>query len=304
MDFSPMIRAARRGAHRAERTSRASVYADLGLTPPFLGGLMFHPRAMICFHAGADLPQRRRQPADAQAVPDADARRAPNAAGRSTASIPYFQPLGMEIFGFGNGALHRLHETLKDAIDPNGILSPGRYDIWPRHAARDARMRTPRESTMSMLVPCLRAVSLRAGLAVPDRGVAAARRRLIEDQGSPVERGAAVFNNWCSRVPLARPARTRRARASLQDKYQGKRSGRARGPPRSHARSREGLRAQRRRDDGAVPENRGQRRRSRCTRRVSRAALGLSMISNASRASRSRVETRLSERFQTAFSAL
>jgi 4-cresol dehydrogenase (hydroxylating) len=45
---------------------------------------------------------------------------------------PVFQQLGMEMFGFGHGALHRLHETLKDAIDPNGIVSPGRYDIWPR----------------------------------------------------------------------------------------------------------------------------------------------------------------------------
>jgi len=24
------------------------------------------------------------------------------------------------------------HETLKDAIDPNGIMSPGRYAIWPK----------------------------------------------------------------------------------------------------------------------------------------------------------------------------
>ena len=45
---------------------------------------------------------------------------------------PVFQQLGMEMFGFGGGALHRLHETLKDAIDPNGIVAPGRYDIWPR----------------------------------------------------------------------------------------------------------------------------------------------------------------------------
>jgi 4-cresol dehydrogenase (hydroxylating) len=28
--------------------------------------------------------------------------------------------------------LHRFHETLKDAIDPNGILSAGRYNIWPK----------------------------------------------------------------------------------------------------------------------------------------------------------------------------
>jgi FAD/FMN-containing dehydrogenase len=29
--------------------------------------------------------------------------------------------------------LIRFHEALKDAVDPNGILSPGRYGIWPKH---------------------------------------------------------------------------------------------------------------------------------------------------------------------------
>ena len=36
-------------------------------------------------------------------------------------------------YSFNNGALMRLQETLKDAIDPNGIISAGRYGIWPRH---------------------------------------------------------------------------------------------------------------------------------------------------------------------------
>jgi 4-cresol dehydrogenase (hydroxylating) len=36
-------------------------------------------------------------------------------------------------YSFNDHALLRLHETLKDAIDPNGILSAGRYGIWPKH---------------------------------------------------------------------------------------------------------------------------------------------------------------------------
>jgi mono/diheme cytochrome c family protein len=43
----------------------------------------------------------------------------------------------------------------------------------------------------------------------------------VEDQGAPVDRGAAVFNNWCSachsRGPQNAPGTT-----SLQFKYQGK----------------------------------------------------------------------------------
>jgi len=38
-----------------------------------------------------------------------------------------------ETYGFNGGALHRLNEWMKDAIDPNGILAPGKQGIWPRH---------------------------------------------------------------------------------------------------------------------------------------------------------------------------
>jgi (+)-pinoresinol hydroxylase len=47
-------------------------------------------------------------------------------------TAPVFQKAVMDVYSFNNHALMRLHETLKDAIDPKGILSPGRYDIWPK----------------------------------------------------------------------------------------------------------------------------------------------------------------------------
>jgi 4-cresol dehydrogenase (hydroxylating) len=36
-------------------------------------------------------------------------------------------------YSFNNNALLRLHERIKDAVDPNGIISAGRYGIWPSH---------------------------------------------------------------------------------------------------------------------------------------------------------------------------
>lgn len=42
-----------------------------------------------------------------------------------------------EVYSFNNHALRRLHETLKDAIDPNGIISAGRYGIWPRQLRKN-----------------------------------------------------------------------------------------------------------------------------------------------------------------------
>ena len=40
------------------------------------------------------------------------------------------------VYSFNDRALWRLHETLKDAIDPNGILAPGKNGVWPRRLRR------------------------------------------------------------------------------------------------------------------------------------------------------------------------
>jgi 4-cresol dehydrogenase (hydroxylating) len=36
-----------------------------------------------------------------------------------------------QTYDFNQGSLWRLNETLKDAVDPNGILAPGKSGIWP-----------------------------------------------------------------------------------------------------------------------------------------------------------------------------
>jgi 4-cresol dehydrogenase (hydroxylating) len=42
-----------------------------------------------------------------------------------------FMDLAQEQYSFGDHAYRRFAETIKDAVDPNGILSPGRHGIWP-----------------------------------------------------------------------------------------------------------------------------------------------------------------------------
>lgn len=44
---------------------------------------------------------------------------------------PSFQDKVVGKFSFNDNALLKFQEKLKDGIDPNGIISPGRYGIWP-----------------------------------------------------------------------------------------------------------------------------------------------------------------------------
>jgi 4-cresol dehydrogenase (hydroxylating) len=44
---------------------------------------------------------------------------------------PMIQDDVADQYSFNNYALRRFNETLKNAIDPNGIISPGRAGVWP-----------------------------------------------------------------------------------------------------------------------------------------------------------------------------
>jgi 4-cresol dehydrogenase (hydroxylating) len=43
-----------------------------------------------------------------------------------------FQDVVAKTYSYNNNSLTRMRETIKDALDPNGILSPGRYGVWPK----------------------------------------------------------------------------------------------------------------------------------------------------------------------------
>jgi (+)-pinoresinol hydroxylase len=49
---------------------------------------------------------------------------------------PAFQDLVMGQYSANNNALRRFCETIKDAVDPNGILAPGKSGIWPKNLRR------------------------------------------------------------------------------------------------------------------------------------------------------------------------
>ncbi len=43
----------------------------------------------------------------------------------------------VDTYSYNNHALRRFHEIIKDAVDPNGIMSAGRYGIWPKHLRKE-----------------------------------------------------------------------------------------------------------------------------------------------------------------------
>jgi 4-cresol dehydrogenase (hydroxylating) len=45
-----------------------------------------------------------------------------------------FMDLAADQYSFGDHAYRRFTETIKDAVDPNGILAPGKQGIWPASA--------------------------------------------------------------------------------------------------------------------------------------------------------------------------
>jgi len=47
-------------------------------------------------------------------------------------AAPFYQDAVADTYSFADHSLRRFHETLKDAIDPNGIIAPGRGGIWPK----------------------------------------------------------------------------------------------------------------------------------------------------------------------------
>jgi 4-cresol dehydrogenase (hydroxylating) len=131
LDFSPMIRP--RGEELiALYDLTGKIYGDFGLTPSAAIGMMFHARTMICFHAvptyrNAEDNRRTRELFETLV----------SSCGEQGWNIyrihAHFQALGMSVYDFNDDSLHRLHETIKDSIDPRGVISAGRYNIWPRH---------------------------------------------------------------------------------------------------------------------------------------------------------------------------
>ncbi len=130
MDFSPVVPMNGQAVLEALKLFDG-ILREEGITP--LGGRpeFYHQRTMTLIYA---IPVGRDPAVNARAR-KAFSRLIEAGAARGWGEYrvhPAMMEQAVAVYGFNNHALKRLHETLKDAIDPNGILSAGRYGIWPK----------------------------------------------------------------------------------------------------------------------------------------------------------------------------
>jgi 4-cresol dehydrogenase (hydroxylating) len=129
--FSPVVPMRGKAILDAINVTLKAIH-DLGIVP--VGGmpLFYHLRTAMLIYS---FPVGR-SPAANKVVRDACSKMIEICAARGWGEYrmhPAYVDQGAGFYSFNNNALLRVHETLKDALDPNGILSAGRAGIWPRH---------------------------------------------------------------------------------------------------------------------------------------------------------------------------
>jgi len=139
--FSPIIPMTGEAVFEAQKVF-ADAYRELDL-PVIAGGQTFfgpasnYPRCFLIlfgFPVEHDIEKNRKNRASFKRLVQIAAE---HGWGEYRTHTAFMQTVS-DVYSYNNHALRRFHETLKDAVDPNGILSPGKCGIWPKHL-RQAR---------------------------------------------------------------------------------------------------------------------------------------------------------------------
>ncbi len=133
MDFSPIIPMTG-GAVLEVLKAFGQAYAELGVEPKnqfFVLPWAFFPRAFVLlfgFPIEHDVEKNRKTREVFKRLVEVAAEHGWGEYRTHTTMMDTVS----EVYSYNHHALRRLHETIKDAVDPNGILSPGKSGIWPK----------------------------------------------------------------------------------------------------------------------------------------------------------------------------
>ena len=130
LDASPMLPYSGETLLEAHKVF-LKLFRDAGI-PLTLGFAMsYHWRAFIMFQ-GINLSRDPAENAKARGLYEQVIKVASDHGWGIYRAHAAFMDAVMDRYSFNNHALMRMNESLKDALDPNGILSAGRYGIWPK----------------------------------------------------------------------------------------------------------------------------------------------------------------------------
>ncbi len=137
MDFSPIIPMTGEAVFEVLKVF-GSAYAEMGVPPKnqfFALPWTFFPRSFVLLFGlpvTHNIEQNRENRKVFQRLVEVAAQ---HGWGEYRTHVA-FMDLVRSVYSWNHHALGRLHETIKDAVDPNGILSPGKSGIWPRQLRR------------------------------------------------------------------------------------------------------------------------------------------------------------------------
>jgi 4-cresol dehydrogenase (hydroxylating) len=138
LGFSPIIPMTGEAVFKAQRVY-GQLYADLNLPVGNQFAALpwsYNPRALVLLF-GLPMSKDRAQNSNNRVIFERLVEvSAANGWGEYRTHIAFMDKVA-EAYSFNSHATRRFHETLKDAIDPIGILSPGKSGIWPKRM-RDA----------------------------------------------------------------------------------------------------------------------------------------------------------------------
>jgi 4-cresol dehydrogenase (hydroxylating) len=128
VDFSPVIPLTSQHA-KAAQDLLSSMCAEAGLD--YLGGMLpINARATTFINV---IPFDTKNPAQVDKAYSVAKRMVAEAGKRGYGEYRAhlsFMDLAADQFGFNDHALRRFNETIKDSLDPNGVIAPGKSGIW------------------------------------------------------------------------------------------------------------------------------------------------------------------------------